>query len=533
MDLAVSDRSYYGLSEHMHHVPWRTGYLLGAGIDVVTGTSARGGVKAFVLPPSPRPHVASKTRIMLCESEEDIRNAVSFSTAAALACFNVEPLNLHATFGGSLEALRGIRKSSTSLSLLVVCTKQWGDQYGAHFELTDEALTRARQHPTTFRDVYGDYFIAGVTAGALFTAVLTWTCLDRETRKALEIDLQTKLNIGPVAAGFDSRVGHILSRLAQEKRVQVSIQVGMRGTDSAATQSSVPMGWHELTEISQIFEPLAWFQQHAVGEPVSAILYPYARAAFPEVLPHDLPVQHAVFQELAAIRDTLLQCQIRVDSIPSPLMRFRTISRIRNECISLGNQCADYYQPRLPYDDPTRQQLLSSLLGLLAKLREFEAIQDFFLAVRAKGDADSQLAGRLQDAREGKTWEYGSSSPSAAGDNEFITILKLEPQVRTVKGWLWPKSAHEFVTICPATGEHIVGYSVTSLQPHGSWRKVTQQIILSREATVKLRRGFRASTWRFTVYVIKNEFFDILCQNEPGMNGSTLDTYEGVNASRS
>ncbi|EJD42762.1 hypothetical protein AURDEDRAFT_168291 [Auricularia subglabra TFB-10046 SS5] len=523
MTLQVSGSGYYALSEHMHDVTWRTGYQLGTGIDVVTGTAARCAVKEFALSPSPRPHVAFSTKTILCKSEQVVWDAVSFSTGATAACFNIEPLNVRASFGGTLDALRSIRKSSTSFSLLVLSTKRWGERLGINFELTDEALNQAREHPDSFRDIYGDYFIAGASEGAIFAAVLTWTCVDRETCRLVEAEVQAKLDLNPAVAGFDAHLGSVLDRLAKERRIHVTIQIGMRGTDSTA-HASFPVGGQGLTEISQIYGPLEWFQQHAIGETVSAILCPYTRLAFPLSLPHALPVPDTVFLELAKIRAALLECQFRIDSIPAAMMRHSVLNYLRDKCISLAGQCADFYQPMLPYDDTRRQALLASIVDLLQRLREFESVQDFFLTVRAAKRAE--LTGVVQRAREGKTWEYGCPSPSAAGEKEFISVYKLQPEARTVKGRLYPNSSNVVAAIRPEAGEHIVGWTVTSMQSRGSWRKLSPQIIFAREAAIKFRRGLRTAAWQFTVYVIKNQFFDALCQHEPSANGSTLDTRE-------
>ncbi len=187
------------LEPFVSHVPWNDSYRFGYGIDASTGLPAERlqAVTSFTpVPDESIPSTTTKTILHFINSDSEYEKEVQIGFNTTFSSFGV-------TFKASGEYLSNIKYSEKETTLILkYFVKETSPRLfdTIDYTLTEDAKTYLSQHNDTFRNKYGDYFIAGATYGAQYIATLHIKATSSEEIKKIE----TKLSQASSLYSFDA-----------------------------------------------------------------------------------------------------------------------------------------------------------------------------------------------------------------------------------------------------------------------------------------------------------------------------------------
>ncbi|KZV78873.1 hypothetical protein EXIGLDRAFT_736335 [Exidia glandulosa HHB12029] len=516
-------------------VPWTQGFRLGYGVNAVTGALMRQALQTFT--PDSGASAKIEAYIRLCENTDSVRKTFARSTAAS-GSLNFEPLDLQNSLMTS--ALRHVEHSSTSFSLLVRWRLIQGMETAVDpkegYRLLPEAAGELAKGADNFRRAYGDYFVANVGRSSQFDAVLTFRCSDARQREEVVASIRSSgaLTSGALPVEGSTDVQHSLSKMSKafSKSVSVSMDVCMHGVsvDKSAPQGLLqqPNHYDDLKDATPVLRCFEWFATHCEPSPVSAELRPFFLITDAAALkiPHSIPVSLEVFCELDEIRQQILECSTESTALrtlgKAPSQLQHRLGQLVREGTSL--------QQELVINHGERKRLLQGVCKLREDYTRFLAAWSLLhelLPLRAIEPTGPQPA-----TKAGERWAFGrkatATSPIAIALKKFQPV-HVQKTVWNHRGALAHVRSNFTVDSMalledekmrsPSCGdtlsgyERVVGWSVTSLNGHGEW-EIERGGIGSRLSEAELSFSFssgrtRSGEWQVTVYVVRDDFFDI------------------------
>jgi hypothetical protein len=452
------------------NLPWADGFIVGTGVNAVTGELLAGqAIKKADLTESETKEAHSSFQWI--ESESDLDQQIE---VAASGRYNMDGVNLTA----SASYLNEIRYSETSVTLVA----HYESTYAAYDEADQYALTdEAQSHvgdPKRFRQLYGDYFVAGRRRGSRFTVV--YRC---ETRSAERLD-KFKLTVGANAEVFDAEGSAAFKRAAKDNDVNITIVV-----DAIGYKGNLPVTPQDPEEILALLE---LFIKSEVGVPVRAKLYHYSRLA--PSLSTTVPIAPAVFVALSQLYQAHFRIESGYESLPTHYQQQyeNDVTTFRAELSANSNSLAT--------DSTERDSLTRKANDLFGALRAVMDRQDFYFAVAAQVSKEPKQGDITTCVDCGpKAWLYGYSVYNGS-HSVHIETRKL------------PYSQDGSVTVVnhtfhvdPDQTRLIVGWEIrANLERAGEWKKVSDQIILKNSADVWAQSNFWGKfDWTLWVYYVE------------------------------
>lgn len=295
-------------------IPWPTTADLGMGVAAPSGDLLKTAVKRVRAAPGGTVEVNAE--VTEVTSSSDIKTALGVESKAQFST--------PAVAGSAMvKYAQSVRHSALERTLLYLVTMQWGDALASPLpELTAKAARQARSGPTTFRDSYGDYFIAGYTKKAEFLAFAHITATSEETVRTVTTQLKGELN----KPGVDVKAEVLteLSNEAHKSHCEVSVELhmtGLRADDApeggagAAGGSSVERPLDHLA-LDELPEQLRYFTDHAEGRRTTAHLVHYHRVE--PSIPTRIPLDSKVFLAAQGLYDDCLDAWATLRKLPPP-----------------------------------------------------------------------------------------------------------------------------------------------------------------------------------------------------------------------
>lgn len=445
-------------------VPWEEVFELGAAIDAVTGGKVKRAVKPFVAPPSTKKETWSTYSFV--EKQSDLSREIDVSASGS---YNVEGV----TVSASTRFLQRIEFSELSITLIArYQSLHKGYDTLPSYELTDEAKQYLKDHPAdTFRDVFGDYFVAGAQRGSRFTAVYQ---LSAATAKEMT-DFQMSL-AGQAPEVFTAQGAAALKEAASQHSVSITVNVFME----ADFESPPPK---EPTNPEQVIEVLDWFEQNDSGIELRAELQHYS--LIDASIHRKVSVDRSAFIELKQLYRSLWDVRARYWTCPS---NYRDELEVQFDDLDVGipaskSELATEVELRLEYQQKADR--------LLSKLNDVFDRMDFYSKVKQRVKDEPAKDEKIYEGTGQQIWMYGFSTYTKAPG---VVIQMVEENWRQDWHDGWREHTFEFG---PDDAKLVVGWEVISNWNdgyNGGWWKALDQNLLNNHAAVHVTslhdRGF-------------------------------------------
>ncbi|KZV93340.1 hypothetical protein EXIGLDRAFT_835757 [Exidia glandulosa HHB12029] len=529
---ALGDRSAEQSTRLDHclaDLPWvqgghRVGYGLNAVTGMITTTPAVRLVGASTLP---KTVPSTRRKACVISSTDDLKRELEISAGASL---NILPLDCSTGAYASIKTLASM--SETSLSLLVLdCTVWEDDDTDVVYELTADAEELARKSPTTFRKRYGDYFIAGARWGSELIAVATCTFTNSSKKRHVSNILQTAARRLD-AIGFDINVAHHTDTELSSLNVNVCIDIRSRGMGLGAGSRMSENLQRNLNKTVQSFVDLVPMLESTVapnavepqGDRIYALLRHYSVAHSMHAIPTTLPIALEVFDEIEVLRDTVLECNIRSNALPS-FISDRVVPALKRRVMSLQRQM-HRAQDIVAINATRRAELLVLATTLRDDLERFHEVHDLFN--RLLLEAGKEPGSKRHSERD----SYGCGWNTVNSRIPNFVIEEGEKIDVSIRAW-WPTNNVKAIIKKPDNC-HIVGWNVVAHEPQlGSWRQLSASVILATEGMITFRREhawrtwFRSCRWTFRIFVVRdNKLLDLFFQQSDHENKSSMMTLQ-------
>jgi hypothetical protein len=452
--------------------PWNEAFVLGAGVDVLTGEVADTAVEPFKLDAS---GVAAKARqkILKIENDNDFDREISVSASGS---YNMEGV----TFSGSASYLNSVQYSDKSTTLLIVYeTSTHQAELASSYLLTSDAKNLMAK-PDEFRARYGDYFVAGAWRGSYFYGVYTCHATTAKSMDDFKASLAAKTPDLFSAEGTASFKQQMASH-----SVSYSSEVFWDGFKNTATRPKL----EKDPDPQQMFAYYNWFIDNLEGAPVKAYLRHYS--ALDSSYPVTIDVDPNVFVGLKRLYRTIRQISARLDgSLPQQVTR-----PIANEKDNLVDESDAAGRSVLLKDEAKLANCQKRADSLLTKLDNIAARRAFYDKVKG-----SYLPGNgWNDSGHRGSWSYGFS---AYPNSDAVVVRQTdyehylawyEDQPTGYGGYIY----HDFQFNNP--NALIVGFEIVSDWTdglNGQW-KLPSDPLLQNQGLVSIRsEKFRGTNWR-------------------------------------
>ncbi len=457
------------LDSVVSNLPWGDAFDIGLGLNAVTGEVLGAAIK--------KPNIkdeevkSSQYYYHFISTEAELEQQIEVS---AKGKYNMDGVNLSA----SASYLNQIKFSETSITLIAHYSSTFsGYDEADKYELTDEAL-KLIEDKDKFREIYGDYFVAGHRRGSRFTAV--FRC---ETKSASQLH-KFRATVGADTPDVFSAEGSVkFKNAATENDVNISIKVeavGYKGVLPAVPED--PEG---------IIKLLEWFKENELGVPVRAKLYHFSQLY--SGFSAEVPIAPATFVALNQLYLTHWKIKNGLASIPSYYQKqYETeVSNFESELNAYSNTLAK--------NTTEREKLMLRANALYEDLRAVLERQDFYFSVAGQVAKEPKKDKLITCVDCGpKAWLYGYSTYNQSNAVSIHSIKK-----HYNKKWGPTVRAHTF-NIDPDQTKLIVGWEIRgNLSNAGEWKKISDQVILKNSASVWAQSDFWGDfDWTLHIYYV-------------------------------
>lgn len=453
-------------------IPWDENiFSWGMGIDVISGEAATTGVEPFTLHKSTSKNTAEAFKFIENESDYD-----SLVDTSASAQYNVGGLKANA----SAEYLKHVQYSKSSITLMASYTSQYGMDEAGSYTLNAAAQELMQSDPHKFRDVYGDYFVAGGKRASTFVAL--YVC-----------ETTSESSMESFRASFGAQAGNVFSAegssafesALSQHGVSTNIKLTMEGQTGVCPINA------PYTPAS-IIEALNWFKNNEEGAYTTAKLMHYSTIVpgYSKII----PVQPDVFAKVSILFQHTWTLRAKAQSCPkayqAPLQAgvdefVKKVEASKNQLIT---------------DVTLMDGLIEDGDNLNFMLDNVFARENFWLKAQeciteepVKDEWLDETAGSVEK------WAYGLlQSSSSAVKIECHHVSVEDPSKRLIR----KEDNLDF----DKPGTIIVGWEVASLREdghNGSWKKNCDAIIGQSKASITVRskvgRGYH---WGVDYYYV-------------------------------
>lgn len=454
--------------------PWRREYVLGIGVDAVTGQLRASGVKKFVVQDTSP--LAASYSYSLVQSESDLSTLISGS---AKGSYNIEGVTV--TAGTSF--LNSVKVSELSVTLVAqIHVQRTQHSMASSYELAAAA-------GPDFREKYGDYFVAGYRAASSLYAVYQCTFASTEQRSKFTATLAASVPEVMTAEGSSE-----FERTAKECSANVSIFISAQGVNSSIPSPPAEDGWSPAQIVKTL---LPWFEKSQAPDPFEVYLMHYSMVD--PSISRTVPIAPRVFTDLALLYDRFWLCRSLFLTCPDfgragVELSFKKLKTQVESRQATFAENPDEIEP-----------LAAQCEEVLAQLRGVNNRQAFVTMLSAAAKTEP-AQGTLIDADKGRVrWNYGFSQAPRSG----IDISSLSQSVQ--EDWRIGWREHTF-TQSDAT-KLLVGFDVICNWGDGTggdWRKDSDQIIGRTSGAIYVKSDYdRGYSWTVVWYFVDARLYPL------------------------
>ena len=231
-------------------------YGLGNGFFGVTGYPAIGhAIKSFTLPVPNRKSVRSTNyKADFISSQQEQEN---FSKTTAGIGFSKSGFGLSA----SLSHMSSYKFGITSTTFVIhydVLENQARELDITKYALTDAAKAQLAMGSTNFRNLYGDYFVAGYTYGGTYDAYISVTTETVEQLKEIKSKLRAQFQ---TFGKLDANVANQTKEILNNYKASVSIEIRTSGVSASSPNPKIITPSHGKNSVDSVDDVIAELQK--------------------------------------------------------------------------------------------------------------------------------------------------------------------------------------------------------------------------------------------------------------------------------
>lgn len=463
--------------------PWRD-YQLGQGIDALTGQFANRAVNDFKVTDFGSYDVYWTYAKVSSDSEYK-----QLFRAELSGSYNTDGIKA----SGSAAFLSHVSYSSTSMTLVILYDIE-SNGYGTPSpapSLTPQAAKKAAEHPTDFRNDYGDYFVANMTAGARFAA--TYTCSASNSASLLDFKAAAEASSDALSA----KGAVAFEQKAKASNISVSCKVFMHGINKIHP----PFG----ASPTAMADAFAWFiKADEQGLPVNLSFVP-RRALFTHYsqlapLPRTLPVDPGIFSQIKSLADQISEVTTLFSRLPD---YYKTVpypgGGTYGERVTFLERDFENSKGTFPEHPEGMGPLIDLANQLLNFIRPQLSLFSFYKTLRDTPPPEGEGSSETGKYGYYDTTPSGVSVQIKVAQNEYYQPNSGYPHKHTFS---WP-----FDKVGP--DQIVVGWEIHNGygEYNGSWRCYNTIIGRSSGQVHIWGEWGRSTSWWMNVwYVLKSEF---------------------------
>jgi V8-like Glu-specific endopeptidase len=445
--------------------PWITSYVLGNGVDAITGQPRASAVKPFDVVSSP---FRTEVDHRFVQSESDLKELMS---ATVKGSYNLEGVEVSA----GMSFLQEVAVSDLAVTLV-----QWRKLEQVEFSLAPRYELTVTPDPD-FRKKYGDYFVAGYRGGAQLFVMYQCRFKSAESRSKFSADLAAN-----VPSVFSAEGSTAFEKITKKYESQVDIKISTTVSNKPLPPEP-PGGWTPQNIIEVVVK---WFNESFEMTKLEAYLEHYS--LLDPTIPAEVPVSPQVFADIGLLYDRFWRARAQFCTCPNFGKR-----SVEEKYKKLAKEISAF-QASLPYQPDTRQRLMRDTEQLLADLERINNRQSFYALVVAAVKTEP-AQGQNFDADQGTVrWGYGFQ----AGNQPGVAVgNRNDPQALT-GGFGYVKYTFDFRD----STKILVGWDVICNRTDGlggDWQKESPQVMGRSEAKIWAKSDiFRDFNWSVTWYFV-------------------------------
>jgi hypothetical protein len=462
------------LDQVIDGISGRPSFHNGTGVDAMTGALCANALQPFELKPGKSTNSVETHGLI-----EDTSTLSQEIEASASGKYNIEGV----TISASTKYLQSLEFSDTTTTLLASYTVQ-GDENAVadNYALTNEAKQLLAKDAKKFRDVYGDYFVAGGLMGGRFVA--TYVCKAKSKKSMDEFKASLGIEVPDV---FSADGSTKFKKAVSEHGVNLTVNVSALGEDPKKPFPT-PSEWTP----AEVLKALAWFKANMTGAMLRAELRHYSTVD--NTCPRMVDVQPDVFVTLRLLYLDLWEARARYAALPD---YYHELFRKQYEALDTGITAN---QERLALDRALMEDYQNQLNLLLKQFQDVDARMDFYARVQSEVPREPAKGKVIQEQNGEHSWQYGFSSDPRS--NAVAIKTQSVPFKKTsTGGGYWEETVDISVPNCL-----IVGWRATSNWTDGTggtFSKASNQILLTDKASVHFCSLWgRGCDWVLDVYYV-------------------------------
>ncbi|GEM_PF-5111742 len=237
---------------------WLDSYKPGSSINILTGELMDTAVE-YTNESGETPSLTTKSELHIINSQDDFDQMLEISGSGS---YSINGIKLSA----SADYLHEVKVSELSKSLLMSYEVKYdGYDTVTGVKFSKEALDFLKEKPDDFRNIYGDYYIAGAKRMASFYALYT---LQARSKKTMDQFMATMEASAPNL--FDVEASTKFRNEASASQIDINLTIYIRGTKSAIPISANP-------DAEDVAVALKKFQDEIYPVPFMAQLIHYSQ----------------------------------------------------------------------------------------------------------------------------------------------------------------------------------------------------------------------------------------------------------------
>lgn len=200
------------------HIPWDPiSTMIGGGYDVQRYRTQQ---TAFIETPDIK-HQNSKCAVDMKYTSKVVRTHEELEEGIRLSCGLSVPVGLGAANEASLDYIRSIKCSATSMTTIISCEIGFpSEKCVSRPRLSSEADALLARDPKMFTEQYGQYFVSGQQRRSTFLAI----CSHNSSSKEQLDDFKVKLGANFQVASFEAAADYMQSAKSSKLTTTIEIQ---------------------------------------------------------------------------------------------------------------------------------------------------------------------------------------------------------------------------------------------------------------------------------------------------------------------
>lgn len=462
------------LASSIPGLPWQDGFLLGKGVNAITGGQAPSALASSEVKPLKTPSITLTQHYEWINSEESYKKEVEISASGN---YNMSTVSAK----GGASYLNNITTSSRSTTLIAYLDSETaGYEELVEPKLSSNAEKLLGENPLRFADLYGHYFISGCRRASRLR--VTYRCTAQTEADMKKFTASFGANAPQV---FQADASAKFEKAATESHISIVLDIWFDGVSDAPL--SIPEGGWTPAHIPELVN---WFTEHQAGSGSAAELTLYTAVDYRS--PQEVDITPGDFSDLHVLYAGLWDLRCKYNSCPG---HYKEPYRSEFNALDGGIPA---HQPDLATDAKLRADYQARVDALALELGAILTRMSFWDKVLAAPEpAKNDENGHKAD--EGP-WLFGFSSSS----DENIVIHTEETQKFSAEDK--PGHTSGQLTFDGKGGRLIIGWKVVSgrTDGHGGhWWKVSDRICGKPVGSIGVKSDYeRAQRWSLDVFTV-------------------------------